>query len=186
MNFSWVKAHQDDTKLMCELSLDAQLNCIADRDKELFRLTTPDHLSPVGAPPELPLNHAYLVVNGTMVTNNLKSILHDNYEAIDIRQYIKKKTSLNDATIDKIDWSVLGQNLQRQHLFNQIRLIKFMHNWLHVAPIICDVLTYKLSPWVHLATVNTPLVQCDNLGHNLSLALEEQAEIGWENFVKGR
>eukprot|EP00957_Ditylum_brightwellii_P017064 1286915-Ditylum_brightwellii.AAC.1 len=33
---------------------------------------------------------------------------------------------------------------------------------------------------------NTPSVQCDNLGHNLSLALEEQAEIGWENFVKGR
>eukprot|EP00957_Ditylum_brightwellii_P025126 1901924-Ditylum_brightwellii.AAC.1 len=89
MNVSWVKAHQDDTKSMCKLSLDAQLNCTANRDAELFWLTAPDHLSPVGAPPELPLNHAYLVVNGTVVTNNLKSILQDNYEAIDIRKYIK-------------------------------------------------------------------------------------------------
>eukprot|EP00957_Ditylum_brightwellii_P163916 12479284-Ditylum_brightwellii.AAC.1 len=111
-----------------QLSLDAQLNCTPDRDAELFWLTAPDYLSLVGAPPELPLNHAYLVVNGTVVTNNLKFILQDNYEAIDIRKCIKKKTSLDDATIDKIDWSVLGQNLQRQHLFNQIRLVKFMHN----------------------------------------------------------
>eukprot|EP00957_Ditylum_brightwellii_P006278 476171-Ditylum_brightwellii.AAC.1 len=117
---------------MCELTLDAQINCTANRDSELFRLTAPAHLSPVGAPPELPLNHAYLVVNGTVVTNKLKSILQDNYEATNIRKYIIKKTSLDDATIDKIDWCVLGQNLQRQHLFNQIRLVKFIHNWLHV------------------------------------------------------
>eukprot|EP00957_Ditylum_brightwellii_P126506 9642657-Ditylum_brightwellii.AAC.1 len=80
-----------------------------------------------------------------------------------------------------------------------------MHNWLHVrkqqnlmnatdlgvclcktAPIIRDVLTYKLSQWRHLATGNTPSVQFNNLEHNLSLALEEQAEISWENVVKGR
>eukprot|EP00957_Ditylum_brightwellii_P003622 274278-Ditylum_brightwellii.AAC.1 len=33
---------------------------------------------------------------------------------------------------------------------------------------------------------NAPSIHCDNLGHNLSLALEEQADIGWKNFVKGR
>eukprot|EP00957_Ditylum_brightwellii_P075682 5751734-Ditylum_brightwellii.AAC.1 len=54
------------------------------------------------------------------------------------------------------------------------------------APIICDVLTYKLSQWMHLVMGNTPSVHCNNLGHNLSLALEEQANISWENFVKGR
>eukprot|EP00957_Ditylum_brightwellii_P145949 11114632-Ditylum_brightwellii.AAC.1 len=162
--------------------------CTIDRDVELFRLTAPAHLSPMGAPLELPLNHAYLVVNGTVVTNHLKSLLQENYEATIIRKYIKKKTSLDDATIDKIDWHAIGQNLQRQHLFNQIRLIKFMHNWLHckTAPVISDVLTYKLSQWMNLAMGNIPSVQCDNLGQNLSLAIEEQAEIGWENFVKGR
>eukprot|EP00957_Ditylum_brightwellii_P057598 4367664-Ditylum_brightwellii.AAC.1 len=54
------------------------------------------------------------------------------------------------------------------------------------APIINDVLTYKLAQWMLLATGNTPSIHCSNLGHNLSLALEEQADIGWESFVKGR
>eukprot|EP00957_Ditylum_brightwellii_P071061 5400088-Ditylum_brightwellii.AAC.1 len=122
MSTPWVKAHQDDVKLICKLSIDAQLNCIANKDAELFRLNAPDHLSPVGAPPVLLLSHAYIVLNGTVVTNNFKTILQDNYEAIYIQKYIKRKTGLNDATIDKIDWTALGQNLQRQYLFNQIRL----------------------------------------------------------------
>eukprot|EP00957_Ditylum_brightwellii_P053693 4068064-Ditylum_brightwellii.AAC.1 len=54
------------------------------------------------------------------------------------------------------------------------------------APITRDVLTYKLSQLMHLATGNTLSVHCNNLGHNLSLVLEEQADISWENFVKGR
>eukprot|EP00957_Ditylum_brightwellii_P211329 15366049-Ditylum_brightwellii.AAC.2 len=160
MNVSWVKAHQDDAKPMCELSLDAQLNYTANRDAELFRLNVPDHLSPLGASPELLLNHTYLVVNGTVVTNNLKSILQDNYEAINTRKCVKKKTSLDDATIDKIDWSALGQNLQRQHLFNQIRLVKFMHNWLHIGNQknlmnatdlgVCLVCSSEHEKWTHL------------------------------------
>eukprot|EP00957_Ditylum_brightwellii_P078310 5954124-Ditylum_brightwellii.AAC.1 len=50
MNIAWVKAHQDDAKPLCELSIDTQLNCTADRDAKLFWLNAPDHLSPVGAP----------------------------------------------------------------------------------------------------------------------------------------
>eukprot|EP00957_Ditylum_brightwellii_P040686 3079854-Ditylum_brightwellii.AAC.1 len=60
MSVTWVTAHQDDAKFMCEMILDTQLNCTADRDAELFRLTVPDHFSPEGAPPELRLNHTYL------------------------------------------------------------------------------------------------------------------------------
>eukprot|EP00957_Ditylum_brightwellii_P029202 2207319-Ditylum_brightwellii.AAC.1 len=209
MNIAWVKAHQDDAKPICELGIDAKLNCTANRDAKIFRLNVPDHFSPVGAPPVLPLNRAYIALNGTMVTNNFKTILQDNYEAIDIRKYVKRKTGLNDASIDKIDWSALSQNLQRQHLFNQIRLVKFMHNWCKdansvanctlaitkfcatllkskTAPIIRDVLTYNLSQWILLATGNALSIHRNNLRHNLSLALEEQADIGWENFVKGR
>eukprot|EP00957_Ditylum_brightwellii_P057556 4364121-Ditylum_brightwellii.AAC.1 len=93
---------------MCELTLDAQLNYTADRDAKLFRMNAPTQLCPVEAPPELPLNCAYLVINGTVVTNNLKSMLQDNYEANDIRKYIKKKISLDDATMDMIDWGELS------------------------------------------------------------------------------
>eukprot|EP00957_Ditylum_brightwellii_P186038 14164261-Ditylum_brightwellii.AAC.1 len=49
MNIAWVKVHQDDVKSLCKLSIDAKLNCISNKDAELFRLSAPDHLSPVGA-----------------------------------------------------------------------------------------------------------------------------------------
>eukprot|EP00957_Ditylum_brightwellii_P166983 12712321-Ditylum_brightwellii.AAC.1 len=87
MNIAWVKAHQDDAKPICELIIDAKLNCTAVRDAELFCLNAPDHLSQVGVAPVLLLNHVYLVLNGAVVTNNVKTILQDNYEAINIRKY---------------------------------------------------------------------------------------------------
>eukprot|EP00957_Ditylum_brightwellii_P211227 15365920-Ditylum_brightwellii.AAC.2 len=59
MNVAWVKTHQDDAKPICKLSIDAKLNCTANRDAKLFRLNAPDNFSPVGVPPVLPLNHAY-------------------------------------------------------------------------------------------------------------------------------
>eukprot|EP00957_Ditylum_brightwellii_P098420 7498436-Ditylum_brightwellii.AAC.1 len=70
-------------------------------------MNAPAHLHLVEVPPELPLNHAYLVINNTVVTNNLKSILQDIYEATDIRKYIKK-ASLDDTFMDMIDWCTLG------------------------------------------------------------------------------
>eukprot|EP00957_Ditylum_brightwellii_P097062 7391474-Ditylum_brightwellii.AAC.1 len=99
MNFAWVKAHQDDVKPICKLSIDAQLNCTVNKDAELFCLNAPDDLSSVGAPPVLLLNHTYIVLNGAVVTNNFKTI----YKAINIRKYVKRKTGLNNATIDKIN-----------------------------------------------------------------------------------
>eukprot|EP00957_Ditylum_brightwellii_P150135 11432904-Ditylum_brightwellii.AAC.1 len=63
-----------------------------------------------------------MIVNGTVVMNNLKEILQDNYDAINIRKYIKKKTGLQDNVMDTINWDALGRNLKKQYLFKQIRL----------------------------------------------------------------
>eukprot|EP00957_Ditylum_brightwellii_P094301 7180033-Ditylum_brightwellii.AAC.1 len=82
MNIAWAKAHQDDAKPICKLSINAKLNCTVNKDAELFCMNVPDHLRSVGAPPVLLLNHAYLVLNGTVVTNSFKTILQDNYKAI--------------------------------------------------------------------------------------------------------
>eukprot|EP00957_Ditylum_brightwellii_P050964 3865471-Ditylum_brightwellii.AAC.1 len=30
------------------------------------------------------------------------------------------------------DWNCLGATLAKQHLFNKVCLVKFIHNWLHV------------------------------------------------------
>eukprot|EP00957_Ditylum_brightwellii_P111058 8469311-Ditylum_brightwellii.AAC.1 len=33
--------------------------------------------------------------------------------------------------MNKIDWDNLGTMLERQQLFNKVRLVKFMRNWLN-------------------------------------------------------
>eukprot|EP00957_Ditylum_brightwellii_P131300 10013935-Ditylum_brightwellii.AAC.1 len=49
---SWVKAHQDDHKPVADLALDAQLNCMADKDA--IRCTVAFPLAPTDVPPEFP------------------------------------------------------------------------------------------------------------------------------------
>eukprot|EP00957_Ditylum_brightwellii_P084049 6390046-Ditylum_brightwellii.AAC.1 len=122
LNISWVKAHQDEKKPFHELPLEAQLNCIVDKDAEQFCTSASPDLQPTELLPELPQNKAYLIVNRTVVTNNLKKILKNNYDTINIQKYVQKKTSLLDNVMDTIDWDSLGRNLKKQHLFNQIRL----------------------------------------------------------------
>eukprot|EP00957_Ditylum_brightwellii_P184514 14054027-Ditylum_brightwellii.AAC.1 len=60
LNVSWVKAHQDNTTPIADLTLDAMLNCTANKDTENFQLTTSTELQLKLAPPELPLTKAYL------------------------------------------------------------------------------------------------------------------------------
>eukprot|EP00957_Ditylum_brightwellii_P069090 5244491-Ditylum_brightwellii.AAC.1 len=81
---SWVKAHQDEKKLFHDNPLDTQLNCIADKDAEQFCTSASPDLQPPESPPKLPRNKAYMIVNRTVVTNNLTEILQDNYDAINI------------------------------------------------------------------------------------------------------
>eukprot|EP00957_Ditylum_brightwellii_P067797 5146300-Ditylum_brightwellii.AAC.1 len=85
LTISWVKAHQGEKKPFHELPLDAQLNCIADKDAEQFHTSASPDLQPTEVPPKLPQNKAYMIANGTLVTNNLKEILQDNYDVINIQ-----------------------------------------------------------------------------------------------------
>eukprot|EP00957_Ditylum_brightwellii_P176083 13407803-Ditylum_brightwellii.AAC.1 len=60
---SWVKARQDGKTTLRDLPLDAQLNCTADHDASVFHKTAPPALQPTSCPPDLPLNHAYIIIN---------------------------------------------------------------------------------------------------------------------------
>eukprot|EP00957_Ditylum_brightwellii_P023976 1807883-Ditylum_brightwellii.AAC.1 len=60
---SWVKAYQDNNTSLNDLPLDAQLNCTADHDASAFRKTAPPALQPTSCPPDLPTNHAYIIIN---------------------------------------------------------------------------------------------------------------------------
>eukprot|EP00957_Ditylum_brightwellii_P033540 2542311-Ditylum_brightwellii.AAC.1 len=74
-----------------------------------------------------------------------------------------------------IDWDALGQNLKKQHLFSQIRLVKYMHNWLHVGRHknlmnatdlgFCPVYLKEKETWQHLLCCT----------HNDSLAIRTLA-----------
>eukprot|EP00957_Ditylum_brightwellii_P082015 6236516-Ditylum_brightwellii.AAC.1 len=97
---SWVKAHQDKKKPFHNLPLDAQLNCIADKGAAQFCTSASPELQPTESLIELPQNKAYMIHT----------------------KYVQKKTSLLDNVMDTIDWDALGRNLEKQHLFNQIRL----------------------------------------------------------------
>eukprot|EP00957_Ditylum_brightwellii_P136040 10374449-Ditylum_brightwellii.AAC.1 len=108
--------------------------------------------------------------------------------------------------MDMNDWDALGRNLMKQHLFNQIRLhllccphdeliairtlavTKFESSPLKckTAPIIHSTLVYKLLQWLGLATDSPLDIPSDQLGTILSTAVEEQAKIGWEIFIKGQ
>eukprot|EP00957_Ditylum_brightwellii_P051238 3884876-Ditylum_brightwellii.AAC.1 len=111
LSVSWVKAHQDKKKPFVELTLDVKLNCTADKDAEFFQLNASADLQPTLVPPELPLTKTYLVINGTVITNNLRQQPEENYKTISIKKYIKKKTSLSDDDVENVDWTALGKTL---------------------------------------------------------------------------
>eukprot|EP00957_Ditylum_brightwellii_P000428 33068-Ditylum_brightwellii.AAC.1 len=46
-------------------------------------------------------------------------------------RYIQQQTGLISAQMEEVDWDSLGAALESQKLHKQIRLIKFMHNWLN-------------------------------------------------------
>eukprot|EP00957_Ditylum_brightwellii_P008477 642840-Ditylum_brightwellii.AAC.1 len=57
---------------------------------------------------------------------------------------------------------------------------------LKTAPIITTVLIYKINQWLGNTRDRPPQIPDDQVSHQLVLALKEQAEIGWGNFMKGR
>ena len=57
---------------------------------------------------------------------------------------------------------------------------------LKTAPIITTVLIYKINQWTGNTSDKPPQIPGNEVGLHLGLALEEQADIGWENFMKGR
>jgi hypothetical protein len=71
LNPTWVKAHQDDHEPVADLTLDAQLNCLADKDADRFRRTITSPLAPIDMPPEFPTTSAYAIVNNVIVTKDL-------------------------------------------------------------------------------------------------------------------
>eukprot|EP00957_Ditylum_brightwellii_P201787 15327239-Ditylum_brightwellii.AAC.2 len=131
LNASWVKAHQDNTTPIENFSLKSQLNVMADADAKKNHLNAPTSLTPIAAPIIVPSNTAYLQINKVAVTNNIPETIRSASVVTGMEHYVKKKTRYNKEQMDSADWDSLGSTPQRQMLNNQIRLVKFMNNWLN-------------------------------------------------------
>eukprot|EP00957_Ditylum_brightwellii_P127974 9759606-Ditylum_brightwellii.AAC.1 len=105
---------------------------MADSVANYFCFNTPPDLKPFSMPTMFPSLKAFLKINGCTVTGKMKQFLRDSYTGSDIFEHTWTKTGLIIANMNKIDWDNLGTALERQQLFNKVRLVKFMHNWLNM------------------------------------------------------
>eukprot|EP00957_Ditylum_brightwellii_P080369 6112739-Ditylum_brightwellii.AAC.1 len=55
---------------------------------------------------------------------------------------------------------------------------------LHTAPVIKQVIIYKVLQWCKLPLNDVPQVPTDEMGQVLWQALEEKSELGWHHFIK--
>eukprot|EP00957_Ditylum_brightwellii_P139372 10622007-Ditylum_brightwellii.AAC.1 len=104
---------------------------MANADMEKICLNTPIFLTPTATPTIAPSNTAYLQINKVTITNNIAEAFRGAYTVIDMECYIKKKTGYSQEQMDSVDWDSLGSALNRQTLNNQIKLVKFMRNWIN-------------------------------------------------------
>eukprot|EP00957_Ditylum_brightwellii_P091343 6954538-Ditylum_brightwellii.AAC.1 len=61
----------------------------------------------------------------------MKQFLRDSYTSSKIFEHTWTKTGLSIDNMNQIDWDNLGITLEQQQLFNKVRLVKFVHNWLN-------------------------------------------------------
>eukprot|EP00957_Ditylum_brightwellii_P041014 3105505-Ditylum_brightwellii.AAC.1 len=127
----WVKACQDNMKQLDDLTLEARLNVIADSDVNSFCLNPLLGLKPFSTPTMFPSLKVFLKINSCTVTGKMKQFLRDSYTGSDIFEHTRTKTGLSIDNMNKIDWDNLGTTLENQHLFNKVRLVKLVHNWLN-------------------------------------------------------
>eukprot|EP00957_Ditylum_brightwellii_P049369 3745230-Ditylum_brightwellii.AAC.1 len=56
---------------------------------------------------------------------------------------------------------------------------------MNTAPIIRQVLCYKVAQWCKLTCGTPPCLPTDATAEILSAAVEIQRDLGWHNFIKG-
>ena len=124
-----VKGHQDDHKLVEELSYQAQLNVECDMGAaEFFPMF--QHLSTSQPMPCLPASLPTLLIHGEVVESKLVKHMHAAAMTQDYHEYLCKKFQWTDEQCDSIQWSALQTALQHFPQPDQQWFHKFLHDWL--------------------------------------------------------
>eukprot|EP00957_Ditylum_brightwellii_P091461 6964459-Ditylum_brightwellii.AAC.1 len=73
-------------------------------------------------------------------------------------------------------------------LSRSLAIIKFKSSLIKIqtAPIIQQILYYKVAQWRKMPCILPPRIPSDPTGSKLCNAVETQHELGWKNFMKGR
>eukprot|EP00957_Ditylum_brightwellii_P094006 7158053-Ditylum_brightwellii.AAC.1 len=57
---------------------------------------------------------------------------------------------------------------------------------MHTAPIIHQVLYYKVAQWCQMPKITQSRIPPDSTGNYLRNAVDMQLDMGWSNFMKGQ
>eukprot|EP00957_Ditylum_brightwellii_P000292 23124-Ditylum_brightwellii.AAC.1 len=57
---------------------------------------------------------------------------------------------------------------------------------MNTAPILCQILVYKVLQWCKLPCGTPPHLPVDLIGNIVRDAVERQGQLSWDNFMKGR
>jgi hypothetical protein len=123
-NFTHIKSHQDRVKTDKPLSLQAQLNIMADElaTRQQEKMTAPRM--------QVTTPFKHLIIDGVNITRNSQKWLLDTASRIPIQQYYYDKHKWNSETFQSINWSAQQTALSRYEVNDQRRILKFVHGWL--------------------------------------------------------
>ena len=120
---SWVKGHQDKSKSRDSLTLEAQLNCIAD---DLATTELQLRGSPQSMVPRIASNPVQLHIAGATITTGLSTAIRSAYSLPTLKTYIMTRNQWNPDQYDSVDWH------NHQQVMNRFRVQattvrKFIH-----------------------------------------------------------
>ena len=131
LSVSWVKGHQDMSKLT-NPSIEVLLNTEADTLAS-EALKTSKSCAFVAASPANPIQ---LHINNVTVTSKLRRSIMNRYNSIAIRNRIFERTGWSQKTFDSIFWEGLGRALASFPLSARFTLTKFTNNILPVGSVL--------------------------------------------------
>jgi hypothetical protein len=120
-----IKSHQDKHRHIDELSFEAVLNTMADKEatKQRQRMTDPDSDVKI-------LGAAQLCIDNVAITRDSQRWLLHQAGRIPILQYYKERFGWAEGTFERISWNTQLAVLQKYSPDDQTRITKFVHGWL--------------------------------------------------------
>lgn len=148
LDIKWVKGHQDLQSPYEKLSLEAQLNCDADREAESW--TNDEHSCHQLVPP-LPTTPSQLVIQQRVITAHLKRRVHDSVTIPRLLSYLQQRFLWDDNVITSIDWTMY-QQIIKTYKDRWTTIVKHLH---------------AISPTGHIAHRNNPYLphECPLCNH---------------------